>query len=111
MAVRSLVLTVTQIVGLVRASSFKLRKHESITINTICPGPVDTGISDIMKKVVPEEHFTPMSVVIEAFKKFVDEDITGQVAEASNTQFYLRDPVAYSDTNSEFLIEDMKRFA
>ncbi|KAK5222257.1 hypothetical protein LTR72_006514 [Exophiala xenobiotica] len=99
------------IVGLVRASSHKLRKTESITINTICPGPVDTGISEQMKKVVPEERFTPMSVVLGAFEKFLDEDITGQVAEASNKQFYLRLPVEYADENSEFLVEDMKRFA
>ncbi|KIW95799.1 uncharacterized protein Z519_02863 [Cladophialophora bantiana CBS 173.52] len=99
------------IVGLVRASSFKLLQTESLTINAICPGPVDTGISDIMKKVVPAEHFTPMSVVLGAFEKFVEENVTGQVAECSNKTFYLRDPVDYSDDNSRFLIEDMKRFS
>ncbi len=97
--------------GLVRSASFKLIRTESITLNTICPGPVDTGISDLMKKVVPAEHFTPMSVVMSAFEHFVDGDVTGQVAECSNKKFYLRDPVDYSDYNARYLIEDMKRFS
>ncbi|KIY01264.1 uncharacterized protein Z520_02816 [Fonsecaea multimorphosa CBS 102226] len=97
------------IVGLVRAASHGLRKNEDITINTICPGPVDTGISEEMKKVVPGHRWTPMSVVLGAFEKFLDEEITGQCAEASNKQFYLRDVVEYSDENAEFLIEDMKK--
>lgn len=64
-----------------------------------------------MKKVVPAEHFTPMSVVMSAFEYFLDTDGTGQVAEASNKRFYLRDPVEFSDQNAEFLINDMKRFS
>lgn len=86
-------------------------KTESVALNTICPGPVDTGIDPLMRKVVPVEKFTPMSVVMEAFNKFVKEDITGQVAECSNKQFYLRHAVDYADENAKFLIEDMKRFS
>ncbi len=72
---------------------------------------MDTGISEEMKKVVPAERWTPMKVVISAFEHFLDNDVTGQVAEASNKKFYLRDPVDFADENSEFLINDMKRFS
>lgn len=96
--------------ALVRSSSHKLRHDEAITINAISPGPVDTTISEFMKTVVPPERFTPLELVLQAAERILDEDITGQVFECSNQQYYQRQPVDYADENPKFLIEDMTRF-
>ncbi|KAF7552100.1 hypothetical protein G7Z17_g4528 [Cylindrodendrum hubeiense] len=77
------------VIGLLRSASEKLRKNESITLNAISPGPVDTSISGVMKKVVPTEHFTSMNVILDALDKLLDEDITGQVVEYLPQSFYL----------------------
>ncbi|KAH7018816.1 hypothetical protein EDB80DRAFT_869500 [Ilyonectria destructans] len=98
------------VIGLLRSASEKLRKNESISLNAISPGPVNTSISDVLKEVVPTEHFTTMSVILDALDKILDEDITGQVFECSSQKFYLREPVEYCDKSAEFLLQDMKRF-
>lgn len=103
-------LTERQVIGLLRSASEKLRKNESISLNAISPGPVNTSISDVLKEVVPTEHFTTMSVILDALDKILDEDITGQVFECSSQKFYLREPVEYCDKSAEFLLQDMKRF-
>lgn len=97
--------------GLTRSSSQKLRRDESITINVISPGPVDTAISKDkeMQKVVPTERFTPLELVVRAAEKILDEDITGQVLECSNQKYYSRQPVDFSDDNTRTLMEDMQR--
>lgn len=96
--------------GLVRSSSQKLRKTESIALNAISPGPVNTTLSDVMQDLVPVHHFTPLSVIVDALDKILDDDITGQVVECSSQAYYLREPVGYCDGSAKFLLEDMKRF-
>lgn len=93
-----------------RSASYRLHRDESITVNLISPGPADTNISDVLKDVVPREHLTPLSLIVDALDKILDEDITGQVLECSNQKFYLRQPVDYSDASAKFLLQDMKRF-
>lgn len=97
-------------VGLTRSTSYKLRRDESILINVIAPGPVDTPISEMTKKFVPIEHFTPMSLLIKALDMLIKDDAGGRIVECSNKEFYLRDPVPFSDDNAAFLMEDMIRF-
>lgn len=87
-----------------------MRKNESIALNIICPGPVNTAISDVLKEVVPTEHFTTISVILDALDKVLDNDFTGQVLECSSQEFYLREPVDYCDESARFLLQDMKTF-
>ncbi|KAK7415659.1 hypothetical protein QQX98_005691 [Neonectria punicea] len=98
------------VVGLLRSASYKLRKNESIALNVICPGPVNTSISDVLKDVVPNEYFTTISVILDALGKVLENDIAGQVLECSSQEFYLREPVDYCDESARFLLQDMKQF-
>ncbi|KAJ4345201.1 uncharacterized protein N0V89_011330 [Didymosphaeria variabile] len=98
------------LVGLARSTGLKLERDESILISVIAPGPVDTPISEITKKYVPAEHFTPMDLMVKALDKVVDERLGGQVLECSNANMYIREPLAFSDDNTKFLIGDMSRF-
>jgi NAD(P)-dependent dehydrogenase (short-subunit alcohol dehydrogenase family) len=98
-----------QLIGLVRSTAFKLCRDESILINAVAPGPVDTPISEITKKFVPIENFTPMKLLIESLDKIIDEDFTGRVIECSNKKIHLFEFSGFSDENSRFLIEDMIR--
>ncbi|KAH9204668.1 hypothetical protein DL95DRAFT_230819, partial [Leptodontidium sp. 2 PMI_412] len=92
------------IVGLVRSAAPKLWRDEHVTINTVCPGPIDTGIADF-SHIIPTGYYTKMSVVIDAYDKFIKEDVTGQVAECSNECFYLRDHPEFSNDVARFLVE------
>ncbi|KAJ5174155.1 uncharacterized protein N7482_000032 [Penicillium canariense] len=96
------------VIGILRAAAFRLRKKESITLNVICPGPVLTELGNQIREFVPDESFTPMSVILAAFDKFLDEDITGKVAECSNKEVHIREPVDYPNENTKWLIESMK---
>lgn len=79
-------------------------------LNIVAPGPVDTPISEITKKSVPIEQFTPMSLLVQSLDRFLDEDITGKVIECSNKNMYIREPVEFADENAKILISDMERF-
>jgi 15-hydroxyprostaglandin dehydrogenase (NAD) len=48
-----------------------------------------------------------MSIILEAFDKFIDENITGQVAEATSLGIVLRKPVEFANESARFLNEDM----
>lgn len=99
--------TLNQAVGLTQAVGPRLWSEEKIAVNCVCPGPVDTGISPGMQKLVPDEHMTPMSTVIKAFDKFITEDVTGQVAECSGPKIWIRERLPYSDDTARFLNQDM----
>ena len=90
-----------------RAAGRKLQAQENITLNCICPGPVDTGISPGMKKMVPDEQMTPMSCVIEAFDRFLDSDDTGLIAECAGTEVIMRPQLAYANEIARALNQDM----
>ncbi|KAL1615260.1 hypothetical protein SLS56_011884 [Neofusicoccum ribis] len=95
------------IVGHVRGAATKLLRDENVTLNTICPGPVDTSIDSGMDTVIPRDKFTQLSVICAAYDKLIDENITGQAVECSNTAFYLRPAIEYADDCARFLNEDM----
>ncbi|EOD43914.1 putative 15-hydroxyprostaglandin dehydrogenase protein [Neofusicoccum parvum UCRNP2] len=95
------------IVGLVRGAATKLLRDENVALNAICPGPVDTGIDPGMDAVIPRDKFTPLSVICAAYDKLIDENITGQAVECSNTTFYLRPAIDYADDCSRFLNEEI----
>lgn len=97
---------VRKIVGLVRSAAPKIRHDEGITINALAPGPVNTGINPDVRLVVPQEHMTQMKTVLNVVDKFIDEDITGQVAECTSSGFYLRDPIPFANESARFLNED-----
>ncbi|KAH9207916.1 hypothetical protein DL95DRAFT_415240 [Leptodontidium sp. 2 PMI_412] len=97
------------VIGLVRAAAPKIFEDEHIALNAVCPGPVDTNINPDFHKVVPIDLFTPMEVVLGAFDKCIDEDITGQAIECSNKSFYLRDHIGFKDDASRTLVEDMAK--
>jgi len=62
-----------------------------------------------MKKMVPAEMYTPLELVVKAAEKLWDEDLTGQVIECSNKQFYVREQVDYADDNARGLMDDMHK--
>ncbi|KAL1615743.1 hypothetical protein SLS56_011713 [Neofusicoccum ribis] len=104
------------IVGLVRGAATKLLRDENVTLNTICPGPVDTGIAvenhvylSRVKSytVIPRDKLTQLSVICAAYDKPIDENITGQAVECSNTTFYLRPAIEYADDCARSLSEVM----
>ncbi len=93
--------------GLTRAAGRRLQSQDNITLNCVCPGPVDTGISPGMQKLVPQDQMTPMSCVIEAFDKFLEEDVTGQVAECAGSEIILRPQMPYANETARLLNQDM----
>ncbi len=96
-----------QLVGLVRSAGAKLKQKAGVTLNGICPGPVLTGIDAYMIAHIPKDKMTPIQLVMYAFDKCIDEDITGAIIECSNKDMYLRDPVDYCDETARFLSVDL----
>ncbi|KIV77299.1 hypothetical protein PV11_09106 [Exophiala sideris] len=92
-------------IGLVRSAGPRLLKTDGITLNAICPGIVMTGIDAEAMKIIPERYHTPMKLLMDAFDKCIDEDISGAVIEISSKEIYLRDPVDYCDETCRFLSE------
>ncbi|KAK5222244.1 hypothetical protein LTR72_006501 [Exophiala xenobiotica] len=89
----------------------RLLKSDGIALNAICPGPVMTGIDADMLKHIPEDCRTPIELLMHAFDKCIDEDISGAVIECSNKNMYLRDPVDYCDECARFLSVDLTKAA
>ncbi len=70
-----------------------------------------TGIDADMLKHIPENCRTPIQLLMDAFDKCIDEDISGAVIECSNEKMYLRDPVDYCDECARFLSVDLTKAA
>ncbi|KAK4942095.1 hypothetical protein LTR10_018131 [Elasticomyces elasticus] len=113
--------------GLVRALSPALLKHEGITLNCVMPGTVDTGL--IPQPVLaqwPKEHLTPLDTVIRAYMELigdwdratmservasdaVDRDLkNGCAVECSADWLWYRDPVPFMDESMRFVAEQSK---
>lgn len=60
-----------------------------------------------MQKLVPDEHMTPMEVVIKAFDMFLKENVTAQVAECAGAEIHIRQPLEYANETARFLNQDM----
>ncbi|KIW80062.1 hypothetical protein Z517_06677 [Fonsecaea pedrosoi CBS 271.37] len=93
------------VVGLTRALAQQLRElGEPVTVNCICPGLVHTGLTKIYSFTTPEEYITPVSTIITAFMRFIDDSSrTGQAAECSGENIHYRVQPEWSDDKAEFL--------
>ncbi|KAH6054849.1 hypothetical protein HBI54_015460 [Parastagonospora nodorum] len=83
------------VVNFVRATARILKDKENITINAICPGIVQTSIiPQEMVDAVSPECLTPISNVVSAYERFLDDDsLYGRVLECSaEKQFFLEPP-------------------
>lgn len=113
--------------GLVRALSPALLKHEGVALNCIMPGTVDTGL--IPEAVVaqwPKEHLTPLDTVMRAFMELIgdwnraglsqgvtsdvrDREVkNGCAVECSANLLWYRDPVPFKDESMRFVAEQSK---
>ncbi|KAH7406051.1 15-hydroxyprostaglandin dehydrogenase [Phaeosphaeria sp. MPI-PUGE-AT-0046c] len=83
------------VVNFVRATARILKDKENIAINTICPGIVHTSIiPQEMVDAVSEECLTPISTIVSAYERCLDDDtLYGRVIECSaEKQFFLEPP-------------------
>ena len=79
--------------------------EEPITINCICPGLVDTGLTGVLMDVSPPEHVTPKSTIVRAVTGFVDDaSLTGQVAECSVENIHYRKQPEWGDQDAEYIM-------
>lgn len=56
-----------------------------------------TIIDANMMKHIPEDYRTRIELLLDAFDKCIDEEISGAVIECSNKNMYMRDPVDFCD--------------
>ncbi|OAL38262.1 hypothetical protein AYO20_02321 [Fonsecaea nubica] len=94
------------IVGLTRALAKRLRiVGEPITVNCICPGLVDTGLTGVLMSVCPPEYVTPKSTIVRAVMGFAEDDsLTGQAAECSVDKIHYRKQPEYGDEGAEYIM-------
>ena len=78
---------------------------EKITFNCICPGLLDTGLTQPLMPFAPKEYITPHSTIIRAVDSFL-EDVTkhGLAAECSGTNIYYRTQQDWADTAAEWVM-------
>lgn len=84
-------------VGLVRSLGLdKSLTNDSITVNAVCPGMVETGIApQMIYKYIKEnmpDVITPMSTIMKAFNTILGSNMTGQVLECSGELVQPRPP-------------------
>ncbi|OAP60321.1 hypothetical protein AYL99_05323 [Fonsecaea erecta] len=94
------------IVGLTRALAKRLKiLGEPITVNCICPGLVDTGLTPVLMEVAPPEFVTPKSTIVRAVMGFVDDDtLSGEAAECSVDKIHYRKQPEWGDAGSEYIM-------
>lgn len=78
-------------------------KEQGVAINCLCPGLVATGITSRVLDLIPLEYITPMSTILKAHDRFINGEETGQVAEISKHNVYLRDQHSYSDESQQWI--------
>ena len=78
---------------------------EPITVNCICPGLVDTGLTPTLMEVAPPKYVTPKSTIVRAVMEFVeDSSMTGQVSECSVDKIHHRKQPEYGDDGAEYIM-------
>jgi 15-hydroxyprostaglandin dehydrogenase (NAD) len=99
------------LVGLTRACGSRFLT-ENITVNCICPAFVPTSLCPAsVLDIFPKEHITPMSTVMRAFDRFLQDDrMTGQTMELSLDNHYLRVQPEWANESQRWLGEDSKAF-
>ncbi|OAL56662.1 hypothetical protein IQ07DRAFT_581978 [Pyrenochaeta sp. DS3sAY3a] len=82
------------VVNFVRATARILKSKENITINAICPGIVHTSIiPQEMIDAVSSECLTPISTIVSAYEKFLEDDsLYGRVLECSADKHFFLEP-------------------
>ncbi|KAK6515967.1 hypothetical protein TWF281_004557 [Arthrobotrys megalospora] len=82
--------------------------QDGIRVNAICPALVPTSIfPGNLRDFFPEEHITPVSTIVSAYNKFIDDDkLTGQVVECAQDQHYFRTQVEYPSESQRWMNED-----
>lgn len=79
--------------------------EEPITVNCICPGLVDTGLTGILMAVSPPEYVTPKTTIVRAVTGFLDDaSLTGQVAECSIENVLYRKQPEWGDDGAEYIM-------
>jgi len=96
------------IVGLTRAMAARLQtRNEPITVNCICPGLVETGLTPALMAVTLPEYVTPKSTIVRAVVGFVEDDtVSGQVAECSVEKIYYRKQPEWGDDAAEWIMSN-----
>ncbi|KAF8244232.1 NAD(P)-binding protein [Wilcoxina mikolae CBS 423.85] len=91
------------LVGITRSMGPVLKK-ENITINSVLPAFVPTGLAPPgLIEAWPKEHITPMSTVIKCFNMFIEDDeMTGQTGECSQGTVYLRKQPEYANESQRW---------
>ncbi|KAF3159366.1 hypothetical protein TWF788_003775 [Orbilia oligospora] len=81
---------------------------DGIRVNVICPALVPTAIfPGNLRDFFPEEHITPVSTIVSAYNKFIDDEtLTGQVVECAQDQHYFRKQVEYPSESQRWMNED-----
>ncbi|KAK5120349.1 hypothetical protein LTR85_006288 [Meristemomyces frigidus] len=95
------------VIGFVRSFG-KYLPEESITLNAVCPNVVRTNIStsNFYDKLESEGLLTPMEPVMDAFKQFLDSDISGECMEAGpKGDLVRRAPAEHLDRESATVME------
>jgi len=78
---------------------------EPITVNCICLGLVDTGLTGVLMAVAPPQQVTPKSTIVRAVTSFIDDDtLNGQAAECSVENIYYRKQPEYGDESAEYIM-------
>ena len=88
--------------------ALRLKKlGQPITVNCICPGLVESGLTPTLISITPQEYVTPKSTVVRAVVGFLGDDTpTGQVAECSIDKIHYREQLEWSDHAAEWLMSD-----
>ncbi|KAL6151443.1 hypothetical protein ACJQWK_10528 [Exserohilum turcicum] len=81
------------VINFVRTTSRLLKEKENIKINAVCPGMVHTPIMpQIMVDAMELEYFTPISTIVSAYEKFLEDDtLYGRVVECSIQEHFFHD--------------------
>lgn len=88
------------VIQFVRGVAPLLKAKENILINTVLPGAVATPIvPQGMIDAISEECLTPVSTILEAHDKFIDDDtgMIGKALEASAKDLIFYDPPEYGN--------------
>ena len=105
--IHSRTLLISQVVGFTRSLAKQLAKQgEPITINCVCPGLVDTGLThSSLIQVAPEERITPHSTIVKAIESFLEDDSkNGCAAECSGSNIHYRTQPEWGDSGSEWVM-------
>lgn len=98
------------LVGLTRSCGPGFAK-EGIFINCIMPAFVPTGLCPPhVLDIFPKEHITPMSIILKAYDKFLDGEMSGQTVEVTLDELHFRTQPEYPNESQRWMGEDAGGF-